>query len=318
MHLVFITPDPAPSGGGSAFNAGLVAALEAMGHRVTGGPAVPHGAVPVVDGMVLPAIEPELDTMLVHDPVAVIHHVAAAAGRDGAARQGVHAAMARILPRLRRVVATSADVANRLSTEFGVASPVLLQPGMPDLPRSPPMDACRILSAGVLTPRKGHDRLLRALGRLTDLDWTLTIAGDAERDPAHAAAVVALVEELGLASRVTVLPSPAPAAEDAAWRAATLFALATRWEGWPGGIAVALRRGIPVVATAAGGIPALVPQAAGILCPPDDPVTLGKCLRRAIFDVPLRSALAEGAWQAGQALPTWSAQAAAFDAILRS
>ena len=49
-----------------------------------------------------------------------------------------------------------------------------------------------------------------------------------------------------------------------------------------------------------------------------DPATWGKCLRRAIFDADLRASLAEGAWQAGRALPGWPEQAAAFLSILRS
>ena len=321
MHLLFLTPDPAPSGGGHDFNAGLVPALRALRHEVTvahdlGGPT-PPGAVPIVDGMVLPGLEAQFDALLARDAVAVIHHVSAAAGRDTARRDGVRAAEARMLPRMRRVVATSAPVAERLQAEFGVASPHILHPGLPDLPRNPP-GACRILCAAVLTPRKGHDRLLHALARLIDLDWTLTLAGDAQRDPVHARTVAALVDELGLAPRVTLLPDPSPAALDAAWQDATLYALASQWEGWPAAVAEALRRGIPVAALATPGVTALVPQSAGIVCAPGDEATWGKALRRAIYDTELRAALAEGAWAAGAALPGWPAQAEAFATLLRS
>lgn len=323
MHLVFLIPRSEPAGGGSAFNAGLVPALRKEGHEVTvahGLPdALPPGAMPVVDGMLLPALETSFDALLARDPVVVVHHISAAAGRDAAARGGVRAAEARMLPRVRRVVATSAPVADRLRGELGVTNPTVLHPGLPDLPRNPPAPApCRILCAGVLTPRKGHDRLLRAFARLTDLDWSLVIAGDVNRDTIHAQAVAALVDGLHLQHRVTLLPNPGPDALERAWRAATLFALASAWEGWPAGVAEALRRGVPVVALDAGGIAPLLPASAGILCAPDDEPTWGKCLRRAIFDADLRASLAEGAWDAGRALPGWPEQAAAFDAILRS
>lgn len=321
MHLVFLTPHPEPQGGGRDFNAGLIPALRDLGHEVTLaqdliGP-MPHGAVPVVDGMVLPAQEPGFDALLAHDPIAIIHHVSAAAGRDMARRDAVRAAEARMLPQMRRVVATSAPVAERLHAEFGVVSPQVLHPGLPILPRSPP-GPCRILCAAVLTPRKGHDILLRAMARLTDLDWTLTLAGDARRDPAQARTIDALLDELGLRSRVTITADPAPAALEGAWRDATLFALASQWEGWPAAVAEALRRGIPVAALATPGITALVPQSAGIVCAPGDLATWGKALRRAIYDGDLRATFAEGAWSAGAALPGWPAQAAAFDTLLRS
>lgn len=322
MHLSFIAPHPGPAGGGSSFNAGLTAALETAGHtidRATTLDHLPDGAIPVVDGILLPGLEPQLDRLLERDAIAVIHHVFAAAGRDEGARAAVRAAEARMLPRLRRVVATSEPIADRLRTEFGVEATVL-QPGLPVLPRSEGSGGpgCHILSVGVLTPRKGHDRLLRALRRLIDLDWTLTIAGDAERDPVHAATVAAVVEDEGLSNRVTLVVDPDLAALEPLWGAADLFALHTSWEGFPAGIAEALRRGIPVVAPAVGGIPAVLPAAAGVVAGLDDPATFGKCLRRAIFDERLRAALADAAWQAGQALPGWPQQAAAFATILRS
>ncbi len=321
MHLVFLTPDPDPPGGGRAFNAGLIPALSALGHLVTlrhDGDAVPAGAVPVIDGMLLPDLEPRLDALIAADAVAVIHHVSAKAGRDGGARAAVQAIERRMLPRLRRVVATSTPVAERLAADFGV-TPHLLQPGVPDLPRSQGSGGpgCRILSVGVLTPRKGHDRLLHALSRLTDLDWTLVIAGDAQRDPVHAASLTGCVDSLGLSGRVAILPDPTTAALEAEWRRADLFALATSWEGWPAGVAEALRRGLPVVAARVGGVGALLPLSAGIPYAPEDAATFSKCLRRALFDTGLRTALAEGAWQAGQALPGWPQQAAAFETMLK-
>ncbi len=323
MHLVFLTPSPAPAGGGSAFNAGLIPALRALGHEVTvrhGVADIPGEGVPVVDGLLLPDAEPQIDALAGQDAIAVIHHVSAKAGRDPGARDAVRAIEQRMLPRLRRVVATSTQVAERLTADFGVATPHLVGPGLPDLPRSPGSGGpgCRIVSIGVLTPRKGHDRLLKALARLTDLDWTLFIAGDARRDPVYAGGIAAQVDGLELQSRVTVLADPSPDALEPLWRQADLYALASSWEGYAAGIAEALRRGVPVVASDIEGVRTLTPPAAGVLCPPDDAETFSKSLRRVVFDRALRASLAEGAWQVGMALPGWPQQALAFDAILRS
>lgn len=295
--------------------------LRTMGHtaEVTedGEAAWPLGAVPVIDGLLLPHLQPMLDRLVEAGAVALIHHALAGAGRDAAQRTEVAAVMRAMLPRLRRVVATSQPVADRLIAHFGVAVVDVVEPGANELPRSMTAGGtCRILSAGVLTPRKGHDVLLRALARLPDLDWSLTIAGATNRDPEYAACLAAMIPELGLADRVQLLADPDDAALDALWRQADVFALATRWEGYASGVAEALRRGVPVVVTQGGG--ALVPADAGAVCALEDEPTLSKCLRRVVFDGALRADMAEAAWRAGQLLPGWPAQAARLEQVLRS
>ena len=324
MHLAFALPAPAETGGGGGtdYIAGLVDALRDLGHHVdllTGSsPRFPSGALPVVDGMLLPRLHDRIDELLGADAVTIIHHVSAAAGRDDAARRSVTAIERQMLPRVRRVVATSEPVAERLHAEFGVAAHIA-PPGARDLPRATPdEDGPLILSVGVMTRRKGHDRLLRAAARLTDLPWRLVIAGDAGREPAHAAELAALVDELGLRSRTELLADPAPDAIERAWNAASVFALATSWEGYPSAVAEALRRGIPVVVTANGDPGKLFPPEAGASVPLDDMATFGKCLRRLLYDRGLRRDMADEAWRAGQNLPTWRARAERFVTYLEN
>jgi len=320
MDIVFAVPDRADAGGGRAYAEAMAAGLRSMGHTVEmagSDPAWRSGAVPVIDGMLLPTLLPRLDALADADGVALIHHALAAAGRDAAQRDETAVALRTMLPRLRRVVATSQPVADRVMQEFGIAAVEVVVPGAAELPRNVAADGtCCILSVGVLTPRKGHEVLLRALVRLLDLDWSLTIAGAARRDPAHAAYLAALIPELGLGDRVHLLAAPDDAALNALWRQASLFALATRWEGYAAGVAEALRRGIPVLVTQAGG--ALVPADAGAVCALEDEPTLSKCLRRMVFDATLRAEMADAAWRTGQNLPGWPTQAALLDQILRS
>lgn len=159
--------------------------------------------------------------------------------------------------------------------------------------------------------------LLRALGRLTDLDWTLTIVGG-ERDIVHAHGLRALAEELGIASRVTFAGEKTDGDLDALYARADIFALATHWEGYGMVIAEALARGLPLAITsggggcgtgAEGGVGRLSP-------PPGDANSLGRAMRRVIFDRALRAQMAEAAWKAGQRLARWPDRAAAFEAEL--
>jgi glycosyltransferase involved in cell wall biosynthesis len=165
-------------------------------------------------------------------------------------------------------------------------------------------------------PRKGHDVLLRALARLTDLDWRLTIAGGAERDPVHARGLRALAEELGIAGRVAFAGEVDAAVLDHLYDGADIFALATHWEGYGMVAAEALARGIPLAVTAGGAIAEVAPVEASVVSPAGDDVSLSKGLRRMIFDADLRAEMAEAAWQAGQRLPRWADRAAAFAAEL--
>ena len=326
MHIAFALPGHADTGGGGlAYADAMAAALRVAGHTVQvtedDDPAWAPGAVPVIDGLLLPHLLLRLDALAEAGAVALIHHALARAGREAGQRAAVSDALRTMLPRLRRVIATSRPVADRLMRDFGLDTVDVVEPGAHDLPRNVAgPGTCRILSVGVLTPRKGHDVLLRALARLTDLDWTLTITGAAGRDPGHAAQVAALIPELGLDGRVRLVTDADEAALDALWREAHLFALASRWEGYAASVAEALRRGIPVVVTEGdkpGGVSALMPAGAGAVCALEDEPTLSKCLRRLVFDTGLRAEMAEGAWRAGQGLPGWPAQAAALEQVLR-
>ncbi len=314
MDIDILAPDgPWSTAGGGAIFTQLANAWREAGHSVTvrpGGLPVP-GRTTVIDGLALPGLP--LDGLA--ECVALIHHTTALVPRDG--RAATREAERERLPRLRQVVATSRAVADRLAAEFGVAADRLhvIEPGVPNAPRSTGSDPCAILSVGALVPRKGHAVLLRALSRLVDLPWTLTIVGDDTRDPATAAAL--RDQAAAIPGRVLFAGTLDADALEAAWRAANLFALATEWEGYPAAVAEALRRGLPVAVTAGGAAADLVTPDNGIACPPNDADGLSKAMRRLIFDAGLRTDLAQGAWRTGQALPDWPTQAAHFLEVLR-
>lgn len=322
MHLVFALPAPAETGGGGGadYIDGLAEGLRRIGVRadiLTGdAPHFPAGSIPIIDGMLLPRLHDRLDALIQADAVALVHHIAAAAARDDASRAHVLSLSQIMLPRLRRIVATSAPVADRLGAEFGVTA-YPLPPGTREAAAATPdPGAPIILSIGVLTQRKGHHQILRTVSRLLDLPWNLVIAGDTQREPAHAAELQTMAGDLGLNDRVTIIADPTPDTLERQWRRATILASATRWEGYPVAVAEAMQRGIPTLTTAGAHAEDILPPSAGAICTLDDVATFGKCLRRLLFDTELRTEMAASALLAGQSLPRWTDRARDFKTFL--
>ncbi len=283
--------------------------------------ALPADARIVIDGLGLPAFLPLAQELSARRAVALIHHPTALEhGAEEATRTVLKAKERALFAACARLVCTSPLTARGVATDFGVEAERIgvVEPGTDDAPRAAGSGGpgCAILSVGTLVQRKGHDVLLRALARLTDLEWSLTIAGDGSRDPTHAQGLRALAEELGIAQRVTFAGEVAGAALDALYHRADLFALATRWEGYGMAAAEAMARGLPIAITAGGAIAEVVVQGSAIVSPVDDHMSLSKGMRRPIFDAELRAEMAEASWRGGQALPRWTDRAAAFRAEL--
>ena len=154
-----------------------------------------------------------------------------------------------------------------------------------------------ILSVGRLVEKKGTDVLLEALARLpADLSWRLVhVGGGPLKEKLERRA-----RQLGIAERVQWRGARTQVELLAEYRAADLFALASRVardgdrDGLPNVLVEAQSQGLACVATNMSGIPELIGDGVtGLLVAPEAPQKLAQALEMLIRDPARRRALGE-------------------------
>jgi glycosyltransferase involved in cell wall biosynthesis len=171
-----------------------------------------------------------------------------------------------------------------------------------------------LLCVAAVTPHKGHDVLLAALVMIRDLPWRCRCVGSLNRDPGFVDRLREQARKHGVNDRVRFIGPLTGAALDAVYAGADVVVLSSRGETYGMVVTEALARGLPVVASAVGGLPEAVGRGAeggmpGLLVPPDAPAALADALRAWLSDADLRQRLRHSAEQRRARLCGWSATA---------
>jgi Glycosyltransferase len=333
--------DPARPSGGNIYDRRLIDGLTARGwtvveHAVVGDwpdpdvaaraevaatlAGLPTGAVVLLDGLVASAVPevlaPEADRLrlvvLVHMPVGDTGGALARA-REGEALQVASA-----------VVTVSRWSRDRLIELYGLPEDRihLAEPGTDPAPlASGSRSGGRMLCVATVAVHKGHDVLVRALSRLADRRWTCVCVGTVDREPAFVTDVLDEARRGRIAGRIRMVGPLPHAALHPHYARTDLLVLPSRSETYALVVGEALARGIPVVATAVGGVPEALGYAPdgrrpGLLVPPDDPAALAEALRRWLADTGLRADLREAARQRRTTLPGWASTVEACAEVL--
>ena len=147
-----------------------------------------------------------------------------------------------------------------------------------------------ILSVARLVPDKDHDTLIHAFeivaARHPNVD--LLLVGDGPRGDA----VRKCVERAGLSQRVSLCPGRLDLRP--VFEACDVFVLSSHREGLPNVILEAMATGLPVVASAVGGIPEVIQHGrTGWLVPAEDPRAMADALSRLLSSPGMRSAFGD-------------------------
>ena len=155
----------------------------------------------------------------------------------------------------------------------------------------------RILTVGRLAFPKAFAVLLRALAIVEPGTFRAAIAGDGpQRDQLEGD-----VAALGLSDAVQLLGTRPDVVDLLA--DSDIFVLSSRSECLPMSVIEAMAAGLPVVASAVGGMPELVENGrTGILVPPDDPAPLADAIARLAGDAGLRRRMGEAGRARAEAL----------------
>ena len=174
-----------------------------------------------------------------------------------------------------------------------------------------------IVNVGNLYSVKGQDSLVRALARSLSegpgLPLHLAIAGRGEQE----VPLRTLALDLGIADRVHLLGFRDDVPDVLA--AADLFALPSLSEGLPLALLEAMFAGLPVVASAVGGIPEVVRHdREGLLCTPGSAEELAAAVLALFRDSALRDRIGRAGRDLAETRYTPDAMASAYEALYRS
>ena len=264
------------------------------------------GDVVVVDGLVASAAADVLVPETAWLRVVVLLHMPLGQ-RTPAARPGERA----VLSAAAAVLTTSAWCRSWLLDHYGL-DPARVHVAQPGTDAAAPAMGTpgggELLCVAAVRPDKGHDVLLAALATLTDLPWRCRCVGPA--DSGRLEALVRQADAVGIGDRVRFTGARTGERLARTYASADALVLATRAESYGMVVAEALARGLPVLATAAGGLPEALGRlpdgrVPGVLVPPDDADALAAALRLWLTDDRHRATLRDAAADRRASLDGW-------------
>jgi len=188
---------------------------------------------------------------------------------------------------------------------------VLAEPGLDEGWRAAPrarQGACRLVSVGAVTPRKGFLDVAEFLRRRQARDYVWRVLGSLEVDRDYARRVRQATASL---PGVQLLGQQPPGEVQRQVCSSDLLLMPSYDENQPLVLLEAMAASVPSIAYAAGAARQMLEhEREGLIAPLGDQQRLGAYLERLLDDEPRRQALAAACWRRQEQLPSWPEAAA--------
>ena len=288
------------------------AAEDALGRVVRG---MPDGAVVLVDGLIASAVPNVLVPEARRLALVVLVHMPLGDGPPGPEVTDARIREGAVLSSASAIITTSSWTRHRLVDIYHL-SPDQIHVGEPgaDTAALSPGSArgTELLCVAAVMPHKGHDTLLASLAIIAGLRWRCVCVGPLERDPRFVDRLRRRAETDGIADRIWFTGAQSTDELDRSYAGADVVVHASNAETFGMVVIEALARGLPVIASAVGGVPDALGRTAdgrrpGLLVPPGDPHALSAALASWLNDAELRRRLRQAAQERRTTLSRWSA-----------
>jgi glycosyltransferase involved in cell wall biosynthesis len=282
--------------------------------------ATPPSAIILFDGLALGALPAEILDRVPRRYIALVHHPLALETGISKERAEVLARLEReALKRVSHAVVTSQPTADLLVQDFGIARErvTVAEPGTESASRAHGDKVVRLLGVGSITPRKGFDTLVAALGEIIDLKWECRIAGSLDRDLAATDNLRRQIAQANLQDRAHLLGTLNDEALADEYDRATLFVLPSHFEGYGMAFTEAMARGLPIVACEGSAVTTTVPADIGVFVAPGDAKALAEKLRWLLTHPDEIKKRSDASWKHAANLPRWKDTALKIAAVLK-
>ena len=165
----------------------------------------------------------------------------------------------------------------------------------------------KLLCVGHIREIKGQLVLIKALKYIDDLNWSLTLVGDASKEDKYYEKILnRKIRTYGMSKRIIFKGRLEGEYLSEKYRTSDILIVPSLYEGYGMVVREGMSFSLPIIASNVGGIPEQMKNGVeGYLVPPGDSKALSEALRKLIIDQNMREQMGKKSYKRATELPAW-------------